>query len=81
MAAGKNGLPPTGIPYVLVGGKLIVENSQPILDNLPGQPIRYPVVNEGEIKLEYNDKQYQWHSDLSDEETESLKKGEVGLKQ
>ena len=42
-AEGKNGLPTTGIPYVLVNGVVVVDDST-VLDGVtPGQPIRYPV--------------------------------------
>ena len=44
---GENGLPSTGIPYVLVNGVIIVKDSV-VQDGLsPGQPIRYPVEDEG----------------------------------
>ena len=56
-APGTNGLPPTGIPYVLVNGVVVVEDFK-VLENVnPGQAIRYPVeaesrfnplVNEGD---------------------------------
>ena len=30
----------TSIPYVLVGGTIVVENSEIVADALPGQPVR-----------------------------------------
>jgi N-acyl-D-amino-acid deacylase len=37
---GMNGLPSTGIPYVIVSGDVIVDNS--VVQHIyPGQPIRY----------------------------------------
>ena len=45
-ALGTNGLPPDGIPYVLVNGVVVVEDSK-VLENInPGQAIRYPVEAE-----------------------------------
>ena len=43
-AAGKNGLPPVGIPYVLVNGVVTVKNGKLVPDAHAGQPIRYPIV-------------------------------------
>jgi len=44
---GENGLPSTGIPYVLVNGVIMVKDSK-VQDNLyPGQQIRYPVEENG----------------------------------
>jgi len=45
-AAGKNGLPSTGIPYVLVNGVVVVDDSKVLEGVTPGQPIRYPVETE-----------------------------------
>ena len=45
--AGSNGLPSTGIPYVLVNGVIVVENSKVKSDVFPGQPIRFPVEEKG----------------------------------
>ena len=48
--AGENGLPSTGIPYVLVNGTIVVKDSK-VLDGVnPGQPIRYPVESTGRFK-------------------------------
>lgn len=44
--AGENGLPSTGIPYVIVHGTVVVEDSK-VLPVKPGQPIRYPVEDKG----------------------------------
>ena len=41
---GKNGLPPVGIPYVLVNGVVTVKNGKLVPDAYAGQPIRYPVI-------------------------------------
>ena len=45
-AAGKNGLPTTGIPYVFVNGVVVVDDSTVLEGVTPGQPIRYPVESE-----------------------------------
>ena len=42
-AAGKNGLPPDGIPYVIVNGVVTIKNSKLVPDAWAGQPIRFPV--------------------------------------
>lgn len=44
--AGEQGLPPVGIPYVIVNGMIALKNGQ-VLDVNPGQPIRYPVEPKG----------------------------------
>jgi formylmethanofuran dehydrogenase subunit A len=44
---GENGLPSTGIPYVIVNGSIVVEDSTVLKDVFPGQPIRYPVEAQG----------------------------------
>ncbi|WP_108860130.1 amidohydrolase family protein [Ruegeria sp. Alg231-54] len=44
---GFNGLPSTGIPYVLVNGAIVVSNSELVDGVLAGQPIRYPVEDKG----------------------------------
>ena len=38
---GENGLPSTGIPYVLVNGTVMVRNSKVVDGVFPGQPIRF----------------------------------------
>jgi len=44
---GSNGLPSTGIPYVLVNGVVMVRDSKVVDGVFPGQAIRYPVESEG----------------------------------
>ena len=44
--AGENGLPSTGIPYVIVHGTVVVKDSK-ALPVKAGQPIRYPVEAKG----------------------------------
>ena len=48
--AGTNGLPSTGIPYVLVNGTTVVKDSKVLKDVFPGQPIRFPVEQKGRYK-------------------------------
>jgi hypothetical protein len=43
---GQNGLPTTGIPYVLVNGRIVVRDSVVDLDVLAGQPIRYEPIED-----------------------------------
>jgi len=43
---GENGLPPVGIPYVIVNGTVVVDGGE-VLDVRPGQPIRFPVEEKG----------------------------------
>ena len=47
---GSNGLPSTGIPYVLVNGVVMVRDSTVVDDIYPGQPIRYPVESKGRFQ-------------------------------
>ena len=42
---GKNALPTTGIPYVLVNGTIVVEDSKVLEGVYPGQPIRNPILD------------------------------------
>jgi hypothetical protein len=44
---GENGRPSTGIPYVLVGGTIVVDDSKIVDGAYPGQAIRYPVEAKG----------------------------------
>lgn len=44
--AGENGLPSTGIPWVIVNGTIVVRDSQ-VQSLRPGQPIRFPVEADG----------------------------------
>ncbi len=49
--SGTNGLPSTGIPYVIVNGTIVVRESK-VLDGVyPGQPIRYPVSDEPRFEV------------------------------
>lgn len=47
--AGENGLPPIGIPYVIVNGTLVVRDFK-VLDVRPGQPIRFDPESEGRFE-------------------------------
>lgn len=42
---GKNSLPSTGIPYVIVNGTVVVKDSKVLKDVFPGRPIRNAVQN------------------------------------
>lgn len=42
---GKNSIPSTGIPYVIVGGTVVVEDSKVLKHVYAGKPIRLPVKN------------------------------------
>lgn len=44
--AGENGLPPIGLPHVMVNG-VFVKRDDKATDLFPGQPIRYPVEDKG----------------------------------
>ena len=44
---GNNGLPSTGIPYVLVNGVVMVRDSKVVEGKFPGQAIRFPVEEKG----------------------------------
>ncbi|MDH3992558.1 MAG: amidohydrolase family protein [Gammaproteobacteria bacterium] len=43
--AGKNSLPSTGIPYVIVNGRIVVKDSKVLKGVYPGQPIRNDVLD------------------------------------
>jgi cytosine/adenosine deaminase-related metal-dependent hydrolase len=43
LKTGKNALPSTGIPYVIVNGTVVVKDSKVLKDVYPGKPIRAPV--------------------------------------
>ena len=47
---GSNGLPSTGIPFVLVNGTVVVKDSIVQKDVYPGQAIRFPVEDEGRFE-------------------------------
>ena len=52
---GKNGLPPFGIPHIIVNGVLVKKDNK-ATDEFPGLPIRYPVEEKGRfIPLERED--------------------------
>lgn len=42
---GKNSVPSTGIPYVIVNGTVVVKDSKVLKGVFPGQPIRNPVLD------------------------------------
>ena len=46
---GENGLPPVGIPYVIVNGTIVVKDSK-VLSVRPGQSIRFPVEAKGRFQ-------------------------------
>jgi hypothetical protein len=47
---GEQGLPSTGIPYVIVNGTVVVKNSEFQYDVFPGQPVRFPVEQKGRFE-------------------------------
>lgn len=47
--AGENGLPSSGIPYVIINGTVAVDDSK-VLPVKAGQPIRYPVEEKGRFQ-------------------------------
>ena len=47
---GTNGLPSTGIPYVLVNGQIVVKESKVVKGLFPGRPIRYPIEQKGRFQ-------------------------------
>ena len=72
MKKGMNGSYTEGIPFVLVSGQLVIENGEANTKLTAGKAIRYPIITDGKIKLEYDDKQYQWHSNMSEEEKKAI---------
>ena len=64
--AGMRGSYTKGIPHVLVSGQLIIEDGVANTKLRAGQPIRYPLIEEGEIDLDLGDKPFQWHSELKE---------------
>ena len=46
----KGTLPTTGIPYVIVNGTVVVQDSKVLKDVNPGKPIRFPVEKKGRFK-------------------------------
>ena len=55
-----------GISHVIVSGQVIIEDGVANTKLRAGKPLRYPVINEGEIDLDLGDKPFQWHSDLKE---------------
>jgi len=49
MKKGEQGLPSTGLPYVIVNGTIVVKNNE-VLPVKPGKPIRFPVEEKGRFK-------------------------------
>ncbi|UCD68848.1 MAG: amidohydrolase family protein [Betaproteobacteria bacterium] len=47
---GENGLPSTGIPYVLVNGTVTVQDSKVVNGVFPGQPIRFAEESKGRFE-------------------------------
>ena len=47
--AGENGLPSTGIPYVIVNGTIVVKDSK-VLPVKAGQPVRFPPETKGRFE-------------------------------
>jgi len=47
--SGENGLAPTGMPYVIVNGTIVVKESK-VLPVKPGQPIRFPIEDKGRFE-------------------------------
>ena len=66
MKKGMRGSYTKGIPFVLVNGRVVIDNGVANLEARAGQPIRYEPMTDGEIVLDYNDKEFQWHADLPD---------------
>jgi N-acyl-D-aspartate/D-glutamate deacylase len=48
--SGTNGLPSTGIPYVLVNGTVVVRDSEVVDGVFPGQPIRFTAEERGRFE-------------------------------
>lgn len=49
MKRGEQGLPLTGLPYVIVNGTIVVKNNE-VLPAKPGKPIRFPIEEKGRFK-------------------------------
>ena len=54
----KGTIPSSGIPHVIVNGVVIMKDSEPLKGVNPGQPIRFPVEENGRFKSLSEDK---WH--------------------
>ena len=61
--SGEQGMPSTGIPYVIVHGQLVVENSE-FKKVWAGQPIRYPITTNGKLE-ELSQEEWQKHDGIS----------------
>ncbi|WP_299354272.1 hypothetical protein [uncultured Shimia sp.] len=70
MKKGMNGSFTKGFLYVLVSGKIIIDDGGANIDLRPGQPIRYPVTEEGESGLDIGDKVYSRRADIETLEDE-----------
>ena len=66
MVIGNRATAPTGIPYVMVSGALVVDNGKSIIGARPGKPIRYEPIKGKTPDLDLQDKKFQWHRDLPD---------------
>ncbi len=66
MVLGNRASAPSGITHVIVSGEFVVRAGGSQIGARPGKPIRYEPIIDGEIVLDYGDKQYQWHGDLPD---------------
>ena len=53
---GENGLPTTGIPYVLVNGEIAVRDSRVDLDVRAGKPIRYEPIEGKDYSYLFTDR-------------------------
>lgn len=58
---GEQGLASTGIPYVIVNGRMVVKDSE-FRKIFPGQPIRYPVEEKGRFVPVSAEKWYTKHA-------------------
>ena len=45
LSAGKNSLPSTGIPYVVVNGTIVVKESKVLKNVFPGSQFGFPLLN------------------------------------
>lgn len=59
--SGENGLPPAGIPYVIVNGTIVVKAGK-VLPVKPGQSIRFPVEAKGRFEPVKIDRWLEQHS-------------------
>jgi N-acyl-D-aspartate/D-glutamate deacylase len=59
MKLGERGSYTKRIPYVLVGGQVVIDDGVANTKLRAGQPIRYEPITKDEIVLEYDDASYQ----------------------